>query len=536
MKLKKLLAKVLTAALLVTTVGMAEPVSAAEQNFDRIEVSGTNEWKLDTNFRANYSVTSNPSTSFDTGYGLYDDSTGACVYHSNDDNLKDKEVYLDKNKTYTLNVWVSPTIVDLGSIDRIYFNNMYVGYYSTEKTDCYYRVISEGTCIEITKKIKYYSYTNSFLANEEKVNVGTVDIKGKDTWNVGDVFEGEKYAATSSLGRKLKVQTQLYDETNKLIYDSINKKTEVKFEKGKKYTRYTFVRLDFPYESGGDYFWIGEINKVLMNGKEYDYSVINDSNAIEVIDTLGYYSASGCVGSYAQYLDLGVLSIDGTLEMSAGKVTPDFVVKSSENANLKYHFRMYDKDKKLVYDSAEPNDYEIIEGETYVVLFFVSLENGNYDDGDYLWIGSVDALLVNGKSYTNYSIIDDSNAVEYQYSFIATKKAEETKKDEPVVSKEKKAQDVKVKAKAKTLKAKKAKKGLKLKKLIKVTGAQGTVKYKIKSSKPKKGFKINSKGVITLKKKLKKGSYKVKVLVTVAGNDEYEEFTKVVTVKIKVKK
>ncbi|HAH18895.1 MAG TPA: hypothetical protein DCL29_07820, partial [Eubacterium sp.] len=89
--------------------------------------------------------------------------------------------------------------------------------------------------------------------------------------------------------------------------------------------------------------------------------------------------------------------------------------------------------------------------------------------------------------------------------------------------------------KAKTIKAKKAKKNLKIKKVFTIKGAQGTVSYQINKAKLKKQFKINKKGIITLKKKLKKGTYKVKVKVIVAGNDEYEEFSKVVTVKIKVK-
>ena len=72
-----------------------------------------------------------------------------------------------------------------------------------------------------------------------------------------------------------------------------------------------------------------------------------------------------------------------------------------------------------------------------------------------------------------------------------------------------------------------------------MSNAQGTVTYKlisVKKAKYKKYFKISTKtGKITVKKKLKKGTYKVKVQVTASGNANYESTKKVVTVKIKIK-
>ena len=70
---------------------------------------------------------------------------------------------------------------------------------------------------------------------------------------------------------------------------------------------------------------------------------------------------------------------------------------------------------------------------------------------------------------------------------------------------------------------------------------QGTKKYTLSSAKKgsksfKKYFKVNSKtGKITVKKGLKKGTYKVKVKVKAAGSANYNAGTKTVTVKIKVK-
>ena len=52
----------------------------------------------------------------------------------------------------------------------------------------------------------------------------------------------------------------------------------------------------------------------------------------------------------------------------------------------------------------------------------------------------------------------------------------------------------------------------------------------------KKYFKVNKKnGKITVKKGLKKGTYKLKIKVTAAGNANYNAGSKSVTVKIKVK-
>ena len=42
-------------------------------------------------------------------------------------------------------------------------------------------------------------------------------------------------------------------------------------------------------------------------------------------------------------------------------------------------------------------------------------------------------------------------------------------------------------------------------------------------------------GALTVKKGLKKGTYKLKMIITAAGDDEHEVGTRVVTIKIKVK-
>ena len=75
-----------------------------------------------------------------------------------------------------------------------------------------------------------------------------------------------------------------------------------------------------------------------------------------------------------------------------------------------------------------------------------------------------------------------------------------------------------------------------------VSNAQGKVTYKLtgvkrgKSKKYKKYFNINATtGKVTIKKRLKKGTYKVTCRVTASGDSSHRSGTKTVTFTIKVK-
>ena len=112
-------------------------------------------------------------------------------------------------------------------------------------------------------------------------------------------------------------------------------------------------------------------------------------------------------------------------------------------------------------------------------------------------------------------------------------------KTETIAKKAKKKNTLKVKKVKKTLtvkysKLKKKTQSIKLAKYLKVTKAKGTVTY-AKSSGNKKITVDKKTGKIKIKKGLKKGTYKVKIKVTAAGNTEYNAAVKTVTVKIKVK-
>ena len=108
------------------------------------------------------------------------------------------------------------------------------------------------------------------------------------------------------------------------------------------------------------------------------------------------------------------------------------------------------------------------------------------------------------------------------------------KSEKPTVVK--KTQPMTVKAVTKKVSYKKLKKKKQIaKKALVVKKNQGKVTYKkLKGSSSK--LTINAKnGNITVKKKTKKGTYKIKVKVTAAGNAKYKAGSKTVTVKIKVK-
>lgn len=91
---------------------------------------------------------------------------------------------------------------------------------------------------------------------------------------------------------------------------------------------------------------------------------------------------------------------------------------------------------------------------------------------------------------------------------------------------------IKVKAINKTFKVKQLKKKAQTYKAIKVTNAKGKVTYKVTKKNKKLTFKA---GKLTVKKKTKKGTYKITVAVTAAGNEKYYETTVKKTVTVKVK-
>ena len=94
---------------------------------------------------------------------------------------------------------------------------------------------------------------------------------------------------------------------------------------------------------------------------------------------------------------------------------------------------------------------------------------------------------------------------------------------------------MKVKGKTVKLKAKKVKKKkqtIKKGTAFTVTSPQGKVTFKKSSG--NKGITVSKTGTVSVKKGLKKGTYKVKVKVTAAGNKNYKSLAKTVTMTVKI--
>lgn len=128
------------------------------------------------------------------------------------------------------------------------------------------------------------------------------------------------------------------------------------------------------------------------------------------------------------------------------------------------------------------------------------------------------------------AVMSDPNATKDEID--AANKALEEAKEALVL---KKANPMKVSVKTKALKASALRKSKKTVTAIAVKGAAGKKTFKKLSG--NKRLTVNSKtGKITVKKGTKKGTYKIRVKVTAAGNDNYKAKTKTVTVTIKVKK
>ena len=75
--------------------------------------------------------------------------------------------------------------------------------------------------------------------------------------------------------------------------------------------------------------------------------------------------------------------------------------------------------------------------------------------------------------------------------------------------------------------------------VMSVSNAKGSVSYSLDSvskAKYRKYFSVNSSnGNVTVKKKLRKGTYTLNVSVSATGNDKYDAATRTVAFKIKVK-
>lgn len=164
------------------------------------------------------------------------------------------------------------------------------------------------------------------------------------------------------------------------------------------------------------------------------------------------------------------------------------------------------------------NDLKTFTGTIQPGKKYIFLVGFMVDDGYYVNENTLN-VTINGKKVTNYVWFDEDGegglfVLNYTY--------------------DKAVNPMTITVKNKKIKAKKVKKKKQVVAPITVRNAQGAVSYS-KVSGSKKIVVNKATGKITVKKKTKKGTYKVKVKVTANGNVSYKAISKVVTVKIKVK-
>ena len=152
-----------------------------------------------------------------------------------------------------------------------------------------------------------------------------------------------------------------------------------------------------------------------------------------------------------------------------------------------------------------------------------------------------DKTLTEGADYVaTWSNASSKNAG--TYSVTITGKGDYTGTAKATYTISKAANPLSVTARTATLKAKKLKKKtqkLAAAKVMTVSHSQGAVSYKlagVKKAKFKKYFKVDARtGKVTVKKKLKKGTYKLTISVTAAGGGNYNAATKTVIATVKIR-
>ena len=201
----------------------------------------------------------------------------------------------------------------------------------------------------------------------------------------------------------------------------------------------------------------------------------------------------------------------------------DYFLGTVEFPALAKYLKDWDKDPYM--------RYEVPKGNKAKKTLVVKLGNDKLTPGKQITV-----KYRNDKTKKEYSSFPTNKPGEY--TLVITGKSPYYGKDtsthlkigmkNPLVVKGKtvKIKKKQIKKKSKTLKAKRVVK-------IKKKG-KGKLTYKKLSGNKK--ITVASNGKVKVKKGLKKGTYKVKVSVTAAGNDQYFPITKKVTFKIKVKK
>ena len=206
---------------------------------------------------------------------------------------------------------------------------------------------------------------------------------------------------------------------------------------------------------------------------------------------------------------------DYSLYITSDRVMCSPKVTSKDYGQLRFTWNKVDNTDCYLVKKYKDKDFKTVITEEYVdTTKFIDMEYNEKEDQYYSVTAckqTISGFLYNGESRF----------------VVEADKPQEEKLENTLTVKGKKAN-----VKAKTLKTKKV--TLVKSKVLKVSKAQGKITYAKKSGNKK--ITINKKtGKVTIKKGLKKGTYKIKIKVTAAGNDKYKKATKTVTAKIIVK-
>jgi hypothetical protein len=211
------------------------------------------------------------------------------------------------------------------------------------------------------------------------------------------------------------------------------------------------------------------------------------------------------------------------------------------SGNVKQTVRERQKPVTTTYDATNDGTIEVVFGRLSTKVDApekLTKKPGTYDLG-IRTDGTIDKVSLTSSNST-YARVNKNGTVTFLKAGIGKKVTiTASAKDDPsvsatcVVSIDKLDNTARVAAKAKTVKATDLKKAKQVVKPISVTKAQGKVSY-VKASKSRSLSLDTSTGAITVKKGTKKGTYSLKVKVSVAGNKQYKKYTKTVTAKVKV--
>ena len=252
------------------------------------------------------------------------------------------------------------------------------------------------------------------------------------------------------------------------------------------------------------------------------------------------------VQAQATLKDLGTLTVD--LSSGVHKVVFDTRNMSQEAGTIMLFFQI----ERLIHGGPSPvehhtyfnldgegDDYDFelypeeIDGTSASVAYFLcfkKLDTANIKDS--YTVRMPQAMI---DQYTQVEIPPEGQNVTGFYSaikFVFSKPAAVVpqKAANTLTLKAKKTTTVKIKYK----KLRKRTQAFNISKVLTVSRAQGNVTYTKVSGNKK--ITVSPTGKVTVKKKLKRGTYKIKVNVTAAGNTRYNAMTKTVVFKVKVKR